>query len=74
MLPAKILVDNIEIKNNFEYFQGSEVASFFESKGLNGIKKLKILFLEDEVSGVLVTNSGNTTRYKIAGNLPTPTN
>ena len=67
MLPAKILVDNIEIKNNFEYFQGSEVASFFESKGLNGIKKLKILFLEDEVSGVLVTNSGNTTRYKIAG-------
>lgn len=68
MAPNKILVDDVEIKNNFKYSQGSEVVDFFESKGFNDIKNLRLILLENEISGIVNSNSGNTARYKLIGN------
>lgn len=67
MAPSKIYIDNIEIKNNFEYPKDSEVANFFESYGLTDIKTIKLSTQENEISGVITANSGNIMRFKLQG-------
>ena len=65
--PFKIFVDSIEIKNNFEYSKGSDVANLFKPYGAESIETIKISFLGNEISGIITNNSGTILRYKVEG-------